>query len=129
MIPSDAPMVGDVPAGGFSNVRRKGISFQLEEAGDWLERSAFGVVVVVFALLYVITTPLSPSLAAEQYIEDRYDAVAEDVVSFALQERSLKTEFGRRGRRVHYRAGCALFLLAGPGLGDSRGHLLPVLPC
>ena len=54
--------------------------------------AAFGVVVVVFALLYVITTPLSPSLAAEQYIEDRYDAVAEDVVSFALQERSLKTE-------------------------------------
>ena len=54
--------------------------------------AAFGIVVVVFALLYVITTPLSPSLAAEQYIEDRYDAVAEDVVSFALQERSLKTE-------------------------------------
>ena len=54
--------------------------------------AAFGVLAVVVALLYVITTPLSPSLAAEQYIEDHYDAIAEDVVEFVFQEHSLKTE-------------------------------------
>ena len=54
--------------------------------------SAFGVLAVVVALLYVITTPLPPSLAAEQYIEDHYDAIAEGVVEFVFQEHSLKTE-------------------------------------
>ena len=54
--------------------------------------AVFCVLVIVFALLYVITTPLSPSLAAEQYIEDHYDAIAEDVVEFVFQEHSLKTE-------------------------------------
>ena len=54
--------------------------------------AAFGVLVGVVALLYVITTPLSPVLAAEEYIEGHYDAVAEDVVEFVFQEHSLKTE-------------------------------------
>ena len=54
--------------------------------------AAFGVLAVVFALLYIVTTPLSPSLAAEQYIEDHYDAIAEGVVEFVFQEHSLKTE-------------------------------------
>ena len=54
--------------------------------------AVFCVLVIVFALLYVITTPLSPSLAAEQYIEDHYDAIAEGVVEFVFQEHSLKTE-------------------------------------
>ena len=54
--------------------------------------AAFGVLAVVFALLYVITTPLPPALAAEQYIEDHYDAIAESVVEFVFQEHSLKTE-------------------------------------
>ena len=54
--------------------------------------AAFGGLTVVFALLYIVTTPLSPSLAAEQYIEDHYDAIAEGVVEFVFQEHSLKTE-------------------------------------
>ena len=54
--------------------------------------AAFGVLAVVVALLYVVTTPLPPSLAAEQYIEDHYDAIAEGVVEFVFQEHSLKTE-------------------------------------
>ena len=54
--------------------------------------AAFGVLAGVVALLYVITTPLSPALAAEQYIEDHYDAIAESVVEFVFQEHSLKTE-------------------------------------
>ena len=53
--------------------------------------SAFGVLAGVFALLYVFTTPLSPSLAAEQYIEDHYDAIA-GIVEFFFRERSLTTE-------------------------------------
>ena len=31
-------------------------------------------------------------MAAEQYIEDHYDAIAEGVVEFVFQEHSLKTE-------------------------------------
>ncbi len=54
--------------------------------------AAFGVLAVVVAMLYVVTTPLPPSLAAEQYIEDHYDAIAEGVVEFVFQEHSLKTE-------------------------------------
>ena len=54
--------------------------------------AAFVVLVVAVAVLYVVTTPLSPALAAEQYIEDHYDAIAEDVVEFVFQEHSLKTE-------------------------------------
>ena len=47
--------------------------------------AAFVVLVVAVAVLYVVTTPLSPALAAEQYIEDHYDAIAEDVVKFVFQ--------------------------------------------
>ena len=47
---------------------------------------------VIVALAYVLTTPPTPAEAAEQYIEDHYDAVAEAVTHTAFPDNPLKAE-------------------------------------
>ena len=49
-------------------------------------------VAALIALAYVLTIPLTPAGAAEQYIEDHYDAVAEAVVHTAFPDNPLKAE-------------------------------------
>ena len=49
-------------------------------------------VAAVVALAYVLTTPPTPAEAAEQYIEDHYDAVAESVTHTAFPDSPLKAE-------------------------------------
>ena len=49
-------------------------------------------VVAVVAMVYVLTTPPTPAEAAEQYIEDHYDAVAEVVTHSAFPDNPLKAE-------------------------------------
>ena len=50
------------------------------------------VVAAIVALAYVLTTPPRPAEAAEQYIEDHYDAVAEAVTHTAFPDSPLKAE-------------------------------------
>ena len=50
------------------------------------------VVATVVVLAFVLTIPPTPAEAAEQYIEDHYDAVAEAVVHAAFPENPLKAE-------------------------------------
>ena len=52
----------------------------------------FAAIAAVVALAYVLTTPPTPAEAAEQYIEDHYDAVAEAVVHTAFPDNPLKAE-------------------------------------
>ena len=47
---------------------------------------------VIAVLAYVLTTPPTPAEAAEQYIEDHYDAVAEAVTHTAFPDSPLKAE-------------------------------------
>ena len=47
---------------------------------------------VIAVLAYVLTTPPTPAEAAEQYIEDHYDAVAESVTHTAFPDSPLKAE-------------------------------------
>ncbi len=49
-------------------------------------------VAAIIALAYVLTTPPTPAEAAEQYIEDHYDAVAEAVLHTAFPDNPLKAE-------------------------------------
>ena len=49
-------------------------------------------IAAAMALAYVLTTPPTPAEAAEQYIEDHYDAVAEAVVHTAFPDNPLKAE-------------------------------------
>ena len=49
-------------------------------------------VAAVVAMVYVLTTPPTPAEAAEQYIEDHYDAVAEAVTHAAFPDSPLKAE-------------------------------------
>ena len=50
------------------------------------------VMAAVVGLIYVMTTPPTPAEAAEQYIEDHYDAVAEAVTHSAFPDNPLKAE-------------------------------------
>ena len=50
------------------------------------------VMAAVVAMVYVLTTPPTPAEAAEQYIEDHYDAVAEAVTHTAFPDSPLKAE-------------------------------------
>ena len=50
------------------------------------------VMAAVLGLIYVMTTPPTPAEAAEQYIEDHYDAVAEAVTHAAFPDSPLKAE-------------------------------------
>ena len=50
------------------------------------------VMAAVVGLIYVMTTPPTPAEAAEQYIEDHYDAVAEAVTHAAFPDSPLKAE-------------------------------------
>ena len=49
-------------------------------------------VIAIVVLVYALTMPPSPEEAAESYIEDHYDAVAEAVVHTALPDSPLKAE-------------------------------------
>ena len=49
-------------------------------------------VIAVIVLVYTLTTPPSPEEAAELYIEDHYDAVAEAVVQTAFPDNPLTAE-------------------------------------
>ena len=49
-------------------------------------------VIVIIVLVYALTTPPSPEEAAELYIEDHYDAVAEGVVQTAFPDSPLTAE-------------------------------------
>ena len=48
--------------------------------------------VAILFLVYALTAPLSPEQAAESYIEDHYDAVAEALVHSAFPDHPLKAE-------------------------------------
>ena len=49
-------------------------------------------VIVIVVLVYTLTMPPSPEEAAESYIEDHYDAVAEAIVHAAFPDNSLTAE-------------------------------------
>ena len=57
----------------------------------WIAGVCAGIVAIV-ALVYVVTTPPTPAQAAEQYIENHYDAVAEAVVHTAFPDNPLQAE-------------------------------------
>ena len=57
----------------------------------WVVGGCF-VVAAVLALSFVLTAPPTPAEAAEQYIEDHYDAVAEAVVHSAFPDNPLRAE-------------------------------------
>ena len=49
-------------------------------------------VIAIVVLVYALTTPPSPEQAAESYIEDHYDAVAEAIVQTAFPDNPLTAE-------------------------------------
>ncbi len=57
----------------------------------WIIGGCVGIAAVV-ALVYVLTTPPTPAEAAEQHIEDHYDAVAEAVVHTAFPDSPFKAK-------------------------------------
>ena len=57
----------------------------------WIIRGSVAIAAVV-TLAYVLTTPATPAEAAEQYIEDHYDAVAEAVTHTAFPDNPLQAE-------------------------------------
>ena len=57
----------------------------------WLIGGCAAVAAIV-ALAYVLTTPHTPAEAAEQYIEDHYDKVAEAVTHTVFPDSPLKAE-------------------------------------
>ena len=63
------------------------------------------VVATVVVLAFVLTVPPTPAEAAEQYIEDHYDLVAEAVVHAAFPENPLKAEIIAEVAESHCRAG------------------------
>ena len=52
----------------------------------------FAAIAVIAVLAYVLTTPPTPAEAAEQYVEDHYDLVAEAVTHTAFRDSPLKAE-------------------------------------
>ena len=50
------------------------------------------VALIIVGLLYVLSAPPTPAEAAEQYIEDHYDAVAEAVMHAVFSDNPLKAE-------------------------------------
>ena len=57
----------------------------------WIAGGCVGIAAIV-VLVYVLTTPPTPAEAAEEYIEDHYDAVTEAVVHAAFPDNPLKAE-------------------------------------
>ena len=64
---------------------------------SWKRRCIIGLVagaaaVVLIAILYVISPTPTPAEAAEQYIENHYDAIAEDITHAILPDSPIKAE-------------------------------------
>ena len=57
----------------------------------WVAGSC-AVALVIVGLLYTLSAPPTPAEAAEQYIEDHYDAVAEAVMHAVFSDNPLKAE-------------------------------------
>ena len=54
---------------------------------------ACAAIAAIFTLAYMLTAPPTPAEAAEQYLEDHYDTVAEAVLHTAFPDNPLKAEF------------------------------------
>lgn len=54
--------------------------------------AAAAIVVLIAVVATYLLPPPTPEQAANQYIEDHYDAIAENIVKVAFQEHSLRTE-------------------------------------